>query len=849
MNGIALVARRSLVERRGRSIMAMTGIALGVAMLGGAIVTIMTINRGVENAYEGALGEADVLVSSVGAAGASLPPSIVSTMERVDGVESAAAVLTMRTVIQGRDMTADDIASALRSIARAPRLVGIDLDPSQRFYPYRLERGRLFEHDRAEVLLPSRLAKSLGLDLGDTTTLSTPTGDRDVTLVGILADSGAGRFNQGRVAFVSLSLAQRLEGRSDALSLVIATLDEEVDAAEWVDDHASELGEGVIVTDASTFSAPIRDGINALGAVFAGIAIIVLFVATFLIYLTLSMTVTERTRLYGTMRAIGVSRRQLWQLVGLDAGAVGATGVVLGLLLGLGLAAALVPVVSHAVSVDSPGLVLSAGALMGVAAVGAVATLLAAVIPARRAGRLDPVDAMRGDHDASLVASRTWLPGVVCLVAGAVLLRGGSTIARLGPAILFVLLGSVLLVPVLVAPLARTLGAMTQRLSGGVGRVSVQHLVRERSRSAFTLALMMVVFAMTFAIGSTASSLRLVLDRQLSTQFGADLQLVAASSFTPEFVERLQQVPDVEALTPLWSFGTTKLLDTPGQEMSTLQIIDPATYFDVEGFSWIKGSDTDVRTRLEGGDAVVVPEGIARRLARDVGDELRLLTAKGPRSFTIAGVFASIGGRSSDTGALVVGLPDGTRYFDAGPPTDLHLRLANGVDPDVAEARIESDMADSGTFLVKRASEVKADTQGQLDVAIAGLLAILLLAGIVGLLGLANSLAVSVVQRFREIGVLRAIGSSRRQVRGLAIVESMTLLFVAFVLSIPLGRVLSVLVVRSASAGLGSTLRYSYPWSLVPVTALLAAVLAIGAAVLPSRRAVELEIVEALRCD
>lgn len=829
---LSSVGSRSLRHRKGRSALTSAGIALGVAILFGVLVSNATTQSGIDTLITDFTGRADVLVDAPGSFEATMPSSTIARLRRLPGVATVAGSFTMPSSLE--------IDGERREI----QVRGIDPTVSRAVADYTLEAGRFFTPRAAEVIVPRRLLDRLGIGPGATLRIATPAGLQGVRIVGVLADRGGGRTNQGDVAFTSLPTIRRLAGVGDVLTGALVVLNDGVEVDGWIEEHRTTAGAGLLFRDATALAGGFKDFLAILGSTFTAFAMITLFVGAFLIYLTLSMAVIERIRMYGTMRALGATRQQVRRVVMSEALALGAVSTLIGLVLGLGIAKGLLALMSSLFEIDLPSLTIPPSAIVASVIVGLLTTVLSALVPARRAARLSPVVAMRGDHGAQARLSRAWIVGAVSASIGLLVgLTGGPAGSAVATPLL--LLGAVLLVPLLLRPLARFLGRATARISKGVGEIAVFHLVKERSRSAYTLALIMVVMAMIFAIGGLSASMGQALDRTLDTQFGSDFNIENPGAFGDAFERDLRAVPGVGLVAPI-RFGFTKLIDeddAAGRDVF-VRIVDPASYFAVEGFLVKNGSAEQAAAALQRGGSVLLPHQLWSDL--DEPERVTLATSLGEQPFDVAATYTSF---LPGPPEMVMGLRDGRTYLQAAGANSFHVNIAEGAAQAAVARAIEDRLGPTYGVEVQTANDLKAEARTQFARFFSIFYAIVLVAAVVGLLGLANTLAMSVLQRWREIGILRAIGVTRPQVRRLVLVESATLVLVAFALAIPFGALLAWLIVRSFSGAVALEVEFVYPIAWVPVVAIFGAIVAVSAAIAPGRRAARLQVVEALQVE
>jgi putative ABC transport system permease protein len=827
-----------LAHRKGRSLLTGGGIVLGVAILFGVLVANATTQKGVDNLIESITGRSDVVAGPVGAFDASLPSGAMDQLRALPDVTVVVGNYGFGTAL--RDHPSKDDPDEPTQIA----VSGIVPAEAQKIRDYDFTSGTFARPGRDEIAVSDDLVADTGVAIGDRLTITGRKTTRALEIVGVVdVTTEVGNFDtSGPRTFISIETARLLQGDPpgtfDRASLILR---DGVDVDRWIDTNHDAIT-GIRLQNSATMAEGFKEFLTVFGTLLTFFAMITLFVGAFLIYLTLSMAVIERTRMYGTLRALGASRRQVRRVVLIEAIALGIVSSIAGLILGLLLALGLLQLIGRLFDLDIPSLVVSPGAVIAAMIVGLLITLISALIPAVRAGRLAPVEAMKGDYARDTRLGRAWIAGAVVFVASVgmylVVPEPGGNMAVIG-----ILFGSVLLVPLLLRPLALLLGKVTNRMARGVGDVAVLHLAKERSRSAYTLALIMVVMGMLFATGGMFLSVRNAISDLVDNQFGAD---VFVGSRTPDDgrIGRLLAARDDIAVVDALRVGIATTRGERGEkEEIFVNTIDPATYFRVSSFVWRDGEDENAKAALETGGAILISEDVALDKDVEVGDRFELETRKGSSSFEVAGIYSSSFGPPE----ITMGIRDARVHLSAGRPNGYRVDLVEGADPKTVAKELES----------LPNIQLETDTQADLEEDVSSTIgqffqiiyAILAIAAIVGLLGLANTLAMSVLQRFREIGILRAIGVTRSQAWRMVLVESATMGLTAFVLSLPLGWLLTTLITRGAGEGFGSQFETIYPYIWIPFVLVFGVVIAVIAAIAPGRRAARLHVVNALQYE
>ncbi|MEQ1786407.1 MAG: ABC transporter permease, partial [Acidimicrobiales bacterium] len=662
------------------------------------------------------------------------------------------------------------------------------------------------------------------------------------TISGVLDAVGAGLAFQGAAAYTSTATAQRMLGQGEVITGIDLVLGDGTESGPWIDDHRDELGEGLSVQDAEDAAAGFREFIDAITAGLTLMSVIAVFVGGFLVFLTFSVAVAERTPTYGILRALGARPAQVRRVVLGEALGLGLVSSLAGLVIGRLIAGASVGVTESLLDLELPSLGFPlVPAVIGVV-VGVGVSLAAAWLPGQRAARLEPVDAMRAGA-AGLERTGRWQPRAALLAFGVAVGLSGTGVAVRGVATIVVLLAAVLLVPFSLRPVARFVGGATARLARGTGPIAVLHLVKERSRSAYTLALVMVVLAMLITVAGANAAMSDTLSRIVERQAGGSLQVIAPGAFDDDVGARLAGLEGARAVTPV-RFGQTDRITEDGSHRVDVTIIDPATYFAVAGFAWVDGDDASAAEDLAIGGAVLLPDATAAGAGVDRGDLVRLRTSEGVEEFLVAGTYAVIG----PSFGAVAGTVDASR-FGAGRPNAFLLDAAPGVDEETLVGAVITELSGDYELIVDTPSSIEDFAFDQLNGFFSLAYVILVAAAVAGMLGLANTLAVSVLARTHEIGVLRSAGTLRRQIRRMVLVEAVTLALAAFALALPLGLLLSLGTSAAFRGAIGASIELTLPWAFLPPLLLGTLAVAALASLVPARRAGRLEPVAALRFD
>ena len=836
MRRLGALATRQFRRALGRSLLTAAGVTLGVGVLFGVLVANASASRAFTKQFVG-LSHPQV---GVQAPGGELEEDVVERLAALPDVFSAVAWAGF----PGRIVSGDDPPDESVWISGARQASGEAFEPEERDDGDFDGAGRRPGPEGFEIGMSRDMARRLGAKLGSEVMLETPSGRQAATVVEMWWRKDGGRIDDVNIG-TSVETARRIGGALARTSFANVRLRDGTDVDVWLARHRGDLGTGVVMSRNGPNPVEMRRFIQLMEAGFAAGAGVAVFIGGFLIFLTLSLQVAERAALFGTLRALGAHRWQVARVVLAEGFVLGVVATTAGLGLGLFAAVGLNRVVAGLYEIERPSLYVAPRAVVLAIVTGVGVTVVAALLPAWRAARHDPITSMRRRSLARERIGRLWMAGVVALIAG-VAWSFTRAPSPNDPSLLLILLGSVFVLPALVGPLGTAVGRVTRRVAPGVGDVGVLHLVKERTRSGYTMALVMVVLAMVLTLGTTEHTFRQALDRILDRVLAADLAVNIAGGLDDAGLRKLSSVDGIAVATPFR--GVPTVVRTGGRAAEPLTafatVIDPSTYFDALGFPWVDGDDGEAKEALAEGRAVIITDTQAKKLAVGRGDTVRLETPQGLRPYEVVGVTATLEPQQR----VVIGLPSGIEDFGVGPAFFVRVKATEGVAVGSVEESIKAAFPDRSDLNFIRQGEERAQSASFMNRYFAVFLVVILVALAVGMLGLANTLALSVFRRTRELGVLRAVGTHRRQLAAMVAVEALTLTSAAAVLAVPLGALLAYVILR-ATVNIDLIVTYAFDWLMVPIVVLVALLLACAAAVAPARRAARVDPVVALRFE
>jgi putative ABC transport system permease protein len=849
------VTLKGLAGRKLRAALTALAIVLGVAMVSGTYVLTDTISKGFDAIFAETYTHADaVIVGQEGfgeeeeVATESYPAGVLAKVRDLPQVEAAEGA-----VLDDARLVGDDGKVIESSWGTAA--FSVDPAADRRFSPLDVVQGS-WPRGGGQIAIDRATAEKQGLEPGDSIGVGALGPVRRFRIAGIVEYGSVDSLGGAQLAVFELGTAQQLFDKAGKLDEIQVRAREGVSTPQLIASVRPLLPPTAQVKSAAaqreSGAEGAREAVTYLGYFLLAFGGIALVVGGFVIANTLAITVAQRTRELATLRTLGASRRQVLSSVVLEALVVGALASVAGVLVGLGLAKGLEALLD-AVGVDLPasGTVLAARTIVISLAVGILITLAASLRPALRATRVPAIAAVR--EGAVLPRSRLARLGpfpalVVGVMAVAVLAYGlfagglptGRRLASLAVGVLLLFAAVAMIAPRLIPPLAGVLGWPGTRVGGAAGALARENARRNPGRTASTAAALMIGLALITFVATLGQGVRSSFTGAVDELFVNDYTLVAQDNFSATSVDAAQAAagaPGVQAVSEV-RIGSGRAFDervgVSGVEPDLAQVIQ---------MSWKQG-DARVPAQL-GTRGAFVTEGYADDHGLQRGSPLRVETPTGKTlALTVSGIFDEPRGGSPFAEVSV-----STAAFDASFPQPRNQ---------FAFVDMEGGVSAAGTERLERALAAYPDTQVQtreqfkdgqisgLETVLNLLYALLGLSVLVSLFGIVNALVLTVFERTRELGMLRAVGMTRRQVRRMVRHESIVTALMGTALGIGAGLFLAALVTRAlAEEGIPFALPVG---SLVAFT-IAAVALGILAAILPARRASRLNVLEALHYE
>ncbi|OHV35343.1 MULTISPECIES: ABC transporter permease [Pseudofrankia] len=832
---------RSLLARKLRLLLSALAVVAGVSFVAGTLVLTDTLNATFTSLFAGITRNVSVDVRAVNKVDPTndvgRPPLPASYVDQLRAKFPNVAVVGQ---VKGSASPVDPATGDSISTPTTPG-IGINWTGGQPTSVQEIATGRAPQAG-GEIAIDKATADRYGFQLNQKITIDVGKGEA-FTLVGTFRMNGQDSLAGSPVTAFTLADAQRTMLRPDFLSAIYLASDD-VSQDELAKQVAAGLPAGAeAITGqqlADENASTVREGLAFLSTallIFAGISV---FVGAFIIFNTFTMLVAQRVRELALMRAIGASRRQVQVSVQVEAALIGFLGATVGLVCGVALAALLQSALgAFGVELPAGGTVLLPRTAVVSYLVGVLVTSAAAVVPAHKAATVPPIAALR---DSYTIATRSLRARALLGVSGALLGAGavvvglsrpgssGTPLVGVGAGAIF--LGVAALSPVLARPVTRVIGAALPALFGVVGRIGLQNAMRNPRRTAATASALMIGLALVSAFAIFGQSIKVSVRDTVASSVGADY-LVFKPNFEPFSAQLGQAVAKQPGVTVAAISGGAALLADQSSP-NDVWAGDPATISDLMK---LKVTSGDIHLR-EG--QVAMEAATAAKVGGRVGSPVKLTFTGGQVTLTLAATFTA----GQIAPSVLITQTEWSRH--AATDDDFLVLVKRGPDADPATVRSAIDAAAKAIpgVTVNDQAEFVAEQSKQVDQILGLVYVLLALAVIIALFGIVNTLALSVIERTREIGLLRAVGLRRGQMWLVIVLESVVIALFGAALGVGVGSFLGwALVTALKSQGITS---FAYPTGTIVVVLVLGGILGVAAAVFPALRAARMNVLRAI---
>ena len=844
-----------LLARRFRLFATGLAVMLGVAFMAGTLVLTNTISRTFNDLSAGVYKGTDAEVRAAAVftgpqfSGAQRPfisASLVGRLSRVPGVAVAESSIFGYTRLIGKN------GQALGNPAAGAPTLGGNWNPVARLNPWSLAAGHP-PRSASQVVIDAKSARDGHLRIGDTTTVLAKGPPQRVHIVGIIKFGTADSPGGASVVLFTTPMAEQLVAAPGKVTSVLFAAKPGVSQQQLVSNLQRALPHGLEALTGAAVTKEMQDAfqkaISFIGTFLLVFAVVALLVGAFMIFNTFSITVAQRTRENGLLRALGASKRQVLVGVLTEAAAIGVLASLIGLAAGIGVAAGLKALMSGlGFGLPAGGIVLTAKTMIVSGLAGLAVTLTAAVAPARKAAKVPPIAAMQevtaeatgyGSRRRVVAGSTVLALGVAALLTG---LFGhlANSILLVGAGALLMFFGVSVLGRTISLPLSRVIGAPLPRLRGITGRLARNNAMRNPKRTAASASALMIgvglVSFITILASSSTASINSTIDRTFAGDIVIDSGGGMMGGIDPALAGKLTKLPQVSVATGV-GVGLAEILGQP--EM--VSAVNPSTAGRVFDVSPVQGSISSL-----GRTAIAVYKDVASAHHLKLGSTVPVLFKDtGLQKLRVALIYGDAS--AAPAPRFFLGTAAFKANFAVRYDSEVFVKKASGATMAAALAAVRAAARNySGTSVMDQAA-YKAERVKPVQQELALVYALLALAILIALLGIGNTLALSIFERTRELGVLRAVGMTRSQLRASIRWESVIIALHGTVLGLLVGVFLGWALVLSMR-GQGIT-EFRIPALSLLIVVLLAGLAGFAAAILPSMRAAKLNILRAIASE
>jgi len=840
-----LLAWRYLWGRKQRMVLTTLAVVFGVTLLFGLNAMIPAMMESFRHNMVTTAGKVDISISSK--SNNPFDQSILNELTEIEGISYYTGVLTKTVVLP------ESLGGSVNKLtgSSSVTVTGVDLATAKNVRNYSLSDGRFLETDDTyATVIPQLLAEKMELKTGDTFVIPSSEGVAELKVVGILSISAAAGLDEILVPMQVAQSITNLPGKINTIDILIKSgVDREAVVATILSKLGPDFKSGAIQTGEELASALMMG--ESMMWLFG---IMALAMAGFIIFNTFRTVVAERRRDLGMLRAIGASKHTILGLIMVESLIQGIIGTALGLVFGylfcFGLLSTVGNIFAGLLRVTIGGPVITSANLIGSILLGVGFTVGSGYFPARSAMQVTPLEAMRptlGSIEYRQNNKRAiW--GLLFLALAVIgLLLGNIKIAGLSGVVF--LIGIILIAPVMVKPVADIFGRIISSIYPREGKLAQGNLTRQPSRAAITASSMMIGLAICIALMAMITSIEHGFVSYLDKSLGTDYLLMPPSlvlgggnlGANQGLIEGIKAIDGIEEATSL-------RLASSQIDGASLQLIgiDPVVYPKIAGLEFSEGNSEKAFAAMEKGSAIIVNGVFAITSNVKLGDVLTLKSPQGDQTYTVVGIAFDYLNAKIATG--YISQSDMAQKFNS--ESDL-LLLVNRKPEATAEEvtpALQSVIKDFPTFSLIDSHDFKTEQMDMFKMAMGVFYLMVVMMAVPGLIAMANTMSINVIERTREIGMLRAVGATQTQVKRMVFAESVLLSALGTTMGILVGLFLSYLLVKAIGV-IGFKTDFYFPTMGIIASMVVGLVFGIIAAMVPARQAANTVIVEALQYE
>ena len=843
------ITLRHLGYHKGRTLLSLIGIALGVAVFISIQIAIHTAIESFNSSVDHVSGKANLQITSFGRG---FPEEAFLRVKKISGIKAATPVIQFVSKID-------------EPIGEPLYLLGIDIFSDQQFRDYRFDESKeedlRFLKDPQAIAITEKLAGRHGLKKGSALPLIFGSKKVVLTITDLLKMEGPAKSLEGNFGLMDIASAQEALEKVGLIDRIDLIVEKSRDLNEVERELKRVIPPGTEIRRPETRSGQIEKMVSAFHLNLTALSFISIVVGMFLIYNAISTSVIQRRREIGILRSIGVTRSQVLSLMICEAGLIGMLGSLVGIGVGIGLAKIMLYFVSRTITalyilVKAEHLAISPLILLEGFGLGLLASVLSAIGPAKEASKIAPREALALGTLETKVKIRLGRFGLI----GIILLLLSFFFALQKPiyqrplfgflSALLIVIGVSFLIPFITHFLNRLLAPLLRLLLGVEGRLASRYIQDSMARTVITIAALMTALSMLISISIMILSFRKTVDLWVEQSLNGDVFIFPGSYSHTGYsallpIEVSKALPNLPGVKAVDSFRALEV-EYRGQP-TVIAAVNGKVFQNMKVIRFIRGNSPEILKQFADGKSILVTESFSLRHQVEGGDRIRINTPQGEKEFLVSGVFYDY---TTDWGLILMekklfqSLWNDETFHSAG------IYLKEGVSIEAFKEMIRERYSKPYQLFLVSHRELRHEILKIFDQTFTITYSLELIAIFVAILGIINSLNALIIERKRDIGIFRAVGAFRKQVEKTVLTEAGIIGFFSLVLGLFCGFLLSLLLIYVINKqSFGWTIQLSIPlWSLMEF-GLVVMVTSIGAGIIPARRAARMNVVEPLRME
>lgn len=846
MRSFLKIASQYLLARKLRSLLTAMGVATGAALLFAIMITKQTTVDSFISLVNDISGSSDIQVTGPSKSGFPL-----SAMDKIKGIKGIIAYEP--SIVQ---------ISLLKKENRTEKLQLIGVRPATdlNFRDYTFKKGAFLSTSRdKEIIMVQSWADDHGIDLGDKISLASGDGDSTFKVTGLIAAKGVGKAMGGAVGVISLENAQstfKLPGRASQID-VKARSEGEIPAV--IKELKKRLGDSYVVERPAEKGSTVQSSTKGMMDGFDAFSLLALLAGGFVVFNTISLNLSERIKQIGILKLLGATRGQILTLVFIETTILATIGALAGLVLGYFFAKGMTSATGAIYRIPVENFTIPAGAPLTVIAVSLIGSLVAALQPALHIASIKPVAALRTDflRSKGWLESKGYLLGLFFIFLSVTLMTYSATLnpqlGLLNSAMLMLFVGVALLSIVLISPWVGFFRPVTNMLFKNEGFVAGRNMSRNKTR----VALAAITIIMGLSLYISAGEMRLSNKHFVKTWLDSIIQVdlfvrnpvpfdaAQAGNYPRVSLKNIKKIKQIEGVDFVSATTILPTKEKSGKDIFTI-FVDPKGWERTSRLELEEGDPKKAIEKLGRGDYAIVSSTVNRKLGIGVGDNFRLKTNDGYKDFKVVGVVAELANNGYSCYLSRASLK---KHFGIETADSFNILVKKGYDKKKVRQELSEKIAKPLNFTVISGEDLRADINKSIDLFLALLSSISWIALSISALAIINILSMSVIERKREIGVLRALGATRTQVVKMIMTEGISIGVFGGILGIILGMLMSGIVILISNIDSGLPLKFFIPGEYMAFAFLIALAVSILASIYPAYLASKVNVISAVQYE